>query len=117
MNPLAQAALDRARHRPSSPSMVSKQEGSVRIDVLPMSVATGPINQFMRKQAQQEARDLVALFSAELDHKDGLILVTNALKRAANGRPGSHVQGLIDVIRWLELHTNQKEVVHREHYA
>ena len=101
MNPTAQAALDRAR-RPTPAPVFSTEQMAQPDRALPMPVAAGPINQFMRSQARQEARELIVSLRATLAGKNGLLLVTNALKRAAAGRPGSHVQGFIDVIEWLE---------------
>lgn len=102
MTPLAQAALDRAR-RPT-PAPVFSTETAKPDRPLPMPVATGPINHFMRLQAREDAVDLVRSLKATLDSTNGLAQVINALKRAATGRPGSTVRGFLDIIELLQEH-------------
>ncbi|MCO7567796.1 hypothetical protein NJI34_00115 [Pseudomonas sp. S 311-6] len=101
MNPTAQAALDRAR-RPAPAPTFSTMAAPKPDKPLPMPVATGPINHFMRLQAREDATDLVRSLRATLDSTNGLAQVINALKRAATGRPGSTVQGYLDIIELLE---------------
>lgn len=101
MTPTAQAALNRAR-RPTPAPVFSTETAPKPDKPLPMPVATGPINHFMRLQAREDATDLVRSLKATLDSTNGLAQVINALKRAATGRPGSVVRGFLDIIELLE---------------
>ena len=103
MNPTAQAALDRARHPPPAP-VFSTMTAPKPDKPLPMPVPTGVINQYMRQQAREDARDMVASLKAKLNDTNGVAQVIEVLKRAATGRPGSVVQGYLDVIQLLQEH-------------
>ncbi|MBI6912454.1 hypothetical protein N7613_01000 [Pseudomonas juntendi] len=100
MNPTAQAALDRARH-PTPAPVFSIATAPKPDKPLPMPVPTGVINQFMRMRAREDARDMVRAHRAKLNDTNGVAQVIEVLKRAATGRPGSVVQGFLDVIEWL----------------
>lgn len=103
MNPTAQATLNRARH--TTPAPVFSTASAPKPDKpLPMPVPTGVINNFMRMQAREEARDMVLSLRAKLASENGVAQVIEVLKRAATGRPGSVVQGFLDIIEWLQEH-------------
>lgn len=102
MNPTAQAALDRAR-RPT-PAPAYSTETALRPKPVPVLVVHGPINEYMRQQAREDARDMVASLKAKLNDTNGVAQVIEVLKRAATGRPGSVVQGYLDVIQLLQEH-------------
>ena len=103
MNPTAQAALDRARH-PAPAPVFSTMTAPKPDKPLPMPVPTGVINQFMRMRAREDARDMVRAHRAKLADTNGVAQVIEVLKRAATGRPGSVVQGFLDVIQVLQEH-------------
>lgn len=102
MNPIAQAALSKARQ--PAPAPVFSTESAICPKPIPVLVAHGPINHFMRLQAREEARDLVLSMRATLAWPNGLAQVITRLKLAAVGRPDSHVAGYLDIIEWLEAH-------------
>ncbi|WP_110995416.1 hypothetical protein [Pseudomonas sichuanensis] len=102
MTPTAQAALDRAR-RPT-PAPVFSTSTAKPDRPLPMPVPTGLINEFMRHQAREDARDMVLSLKAKLASENGVQQVIEVLKRAGLGRPGSVVQGFLDVIQLLQEH-------------
>ncbi|WP_338799517.1 hypothetical protein V9K81_08635 [Pseudomonas monteilii] len=108
MSPTAQAALDRAR-RPTpapapAPAPAYSTETAYRPKPIPVLVVRGPINEYMRQQAREDARDMVRAHRAKLNDTNGVAQVIEVLKRAAAGRPGSVVQGFIDVIQVLQEH-------------
>jgi len=100
MNPIAQAALAKARH--PTPAPVFSTETAPRRKPIPVLVVVGPINHFMRLQARAEAIDTVRSLRATLNGPDGLARVIESLKRTAEGRPASHIAGYLDVIQMLE---------------
>lgn len=104
MNPTAQAALDRARRPTPAPVPAYSTETAYRPKPIPVLVVHGPINEYMRLQAREEARDLVLSMRATLAWPNGLAQVITRLKLAAVGRPDSHVAGYLDIIEWLEAH-------------
>jgi len=101
MNSIARAALFKARHPAPAPAY-STETVRPRRKPIPVLVVQGPINHFMRMQARAEAIDMVQSLRATLNGTNGLVLVIEALKRTADGRPGSHVAGYLDVIQLLE---------------
>lgn len=103
MNPTAQAALDRARHTTPAP-VFSTMTAPKPDKPLPMPVPTGVINEYMRQQAREDARDMVRAHRAKLNDTNGVAQVIEVLKRAATGRPGSVIQGFLDVIQVLQEH-------------
>lgn len=103
MNPTAQAALDRARH-PTPAPVFSTTTAPKPDKPLPMPVPIGVINHYMRLQAREDAIDMVASLKAKLADTNGVAQVIEVLKRAATGRPGSVVQGYLDVIQLLQAH-------------
>lgn len=103
MNHIAQAALSKARH-PTPAPVFSTMTAPKPDKPLPMPVPTGAINQFMRMKAREDAIDMVASLKAKLADTNGVAQVIEVLKRAATGRPGSVVQGYLDVIQLLQAH-------------
>lgn len=101
MNPIAQAALERAR-QPAPAPVFSTTTAPKTDKPLPMPVPTGLINEYMRQQAREDARDMVRAHRAKLADTNGVAQVIEVLKRAATGRPGSHIAGYLDVIQLLE---------------
>lgn len=100
MNPIAQAALSKARQ--PTPAPVFTTDPVTRRKPVPVLVVVGPINHFMRMQARAEAIDMVRSLRATLASTNGVALVIEALKRTAHGRPGSHVAGYLDIIQLME---------------
>lgn len=100
MNPLAQAALDRARQ--PAPAPVFSTETVIHPKPIPVLVVEGPINHFMRLQARAEATATVMAMRRTLAATNGVALVVEQLKRTAEGRPASHIAGYLDVIQLLE---------------
>lgn len=100
MNPIAQAALDRARH--PTPVPVFSTEAVVHPKPIPVLIVHGPINHFMRLQARAEATATVLAMHRTLATTNGVALVVEHLKRTAADKPGSHVAGYLDVIQLLE---------------
>lgn len=104
MNPIAQAALDRAR-RPTpapAPAPAYSNETATRPKPIPVLVVRGPINHYMRLQARAEATATVMAMHRTLAATNGVALVVEQLKRTAEGRPASHIAGYLDVIQLLE---------------
>lgn len=102
MNPLAQAALKRARHR--TPAPIFSTETAIKPDKpVKLPAITSPINHFMRLQARAEAIATVISLRNTLAATNGVALVVEQLKRTASGRPDSHVAGYLDIIKWLEV--------------
>lgn len=110
MNPIAQAALDRAR--PPTPAPVFSTEAAPNLHK-PITLApiTGPINQYMRMQAKADAIETVLALRATMASANGVAQVINQLKRAAVGRPGSHVAGILDVIQLLQGYGNDQTTI------
>lgn len=107
MNPIAKAALLRARQPTHVPMPVFSTETAIKPDKpIKLPVITGPINYFMRLQARAEAIATVISLRNTLAATNGVALVVEQLKRTASGRPDSHVAGYFDIIEWLE--TNAK---------
>lgn len=100
MNPIAQAALLRARQPTPAPVFSTEKARPKKPITLP--VITGPINHFMRLQARAEAIATVISLRSTLAATNGVALVVEHLKRTASGRPDSHVAGYLDIIEWLE---------------
>ncbi|WP_284397155.1 hypothetical protein [Pseudomonas putida] len=104
MNPIAQAALDRAR-RPipaPAPAPAYSNEIAIRPKPIPVLVVRGPINEHMRQQARKEAADTVLAMHRTLATTNGVAQVVEHLKRTAADKPGSHIAGYLDVIQLLE---------------
>ncbi|MCE0852980.1 hypothetical protein LU689_24010 [Pseudomonas asiatica] len=53
MNPIAQAALDRARRPTPAPAPSYSTETAYRPKPIPVLVVHGPINEYMRQQARK----------------------------------------------------------------
>lgn len=104
MNPTAQAALERARRPTPAPAPVPaySTETAYRPKPIPVLVVRGPINNFMRKQARDEAIATVMTMHRTLAATNGVALVVEHLKRTAADKPGSHIAGYLDVIQLLE---------------
>lgn len=101
MNPIAQAALSKARQ--PAPAPVFSTESVIRPKPIPVLVVHGPINHFMRMQARAEATATVLAMHRTLAATNGVALVVEHLKRTASGRPDSHIAGYLDIIEWLEV--------------
>ncbi len=74
MNPIAQAALDRAR-RPTpapAPAPAYSTETAIRPKPIPVLVVHGPINEYMRQQARKEATDTVLALHRTLAATNGV---------------------------------------------
>lgn len=106
MNPIAQAALDRARRPTAAPAPAPvpaySTETAIRPKPIPVLVVHGPINEYMRQQARKEATDTVLAMHRTLAATNGVALVVEHLKRTAADKPGSHIAGYLDVIQLLE---------------
>lgn len=104
MNPIAEAALHRARQ--PSPTPVPLASAPDKPITLPP--ITGPINQYMRMQARADATDMVLSLREALTSTAGRAEILNQLIRAAVGRPCSHIAGIRDVIQLLQEHDHDK---------
>ncbi|EPM0510250.1 TPA: hypothetical protein QDZ12_004222 [Pseudomonas putida] len=102
MNPIAQQALNRARQPAPAPAPAYSTESAIRPKPIPVLVVRGPINNFMRKQARDEAIATVMTMHRTLAATNGVALVVEHLKRTAADKPGSHIAGYLDVIQLLE---------------
>lgn len=101
MNPIAQAALLRARQpAPARPAYSTDQPATPK--AVPMPTITGPINRTMLLEGRRDAIDMVQSLRAMLAGDSGLTQVINALKRAAHGRPPSLAAGYVEIIELLE---------------
>ncbi|MBF8733067.1 hypothetical protein IRZ59_21800 [Pseudomonas guariconensis] len=104
MNPIAEAALLRARQ----PSAVPAPLASAPDNPITLPPITGPINQYMRMQAREDAADTVLALRANLASATGRAQIINQLIRAAVGRPCSHIAGIRDVIQLLQEHDHDQ---------
>ena len=107
MNPIAEAALHRARQ----PSAAPEPKASPPKKPITLPLITGPINQYMRMQAREDAVDTVLALRALLASATGRAQIINQLMRAAVGRPCSHIAGIRDVIQLLQEHDHGQTTI------